>query len=248
MTTETWFVHDEDGYPTSIFESERLARVRMAPLPDQRDLDAALTLLDAIGDCVEAWDGGDTEESRYLTEEAIRTLQVICHRLGLEVDLTSNLDVRGNRRRRYEVWEMLRPVHDKLLAYERNLLARELEATGWPTVEVEIEALREAWRDANSAQNYSSVGNQAVRVLEVLSDAVDLDDIPRHQTKNRLLSYLDQQAGGHANTELKKIVEHAFNLAQGVKHDRQPSRMKAGSAASAAILVASMIRTSSEPV
>lgn len=247
MTTEPWFVLDEEGHSTGRFKRERLEQARRAQLKDQRDLDAALTLIDAIGDWVEAWCDGDTEEGRYITEDALRTLQVICHRLGIAADLTSDLDVSGSRRRAYTVWEMLRPAHEQLLAYERDLLARELESTGWPAVEVEIESLREAWRRANSVQDYSSVGNHAVRVLEVLSDVVGGDQVPRDRTKNRLMSYLDDRAGGNANADLKKLVAHAFDLAHGVKHDRQPNRLKAGSAASAAILIVSMVRTASEP-
>lgn len=247
MTSCKWFVLDEDGFPTGKFKRDRLKSARRGPLPDQHDLDAALTLLDAIGEWVEAWEDGDSNEDGYMTEEALRTLQIICARLGTEVDLTSALDVNGGRRREYEVWDMLRPVHDELLAYERDLLAREIEASGWPAVNSEIEALRTAWRNANSAQTYSSVGNQAVRVLEVLSDVVGSDEIPRNKTKNRLLSYVDEHSGGKANEDLKKTVAHAFDLAQGVKHDRDPDRLKTGAAASAAIMIVSMIRTASGP-
>lgn len=247
MTTDPWFFLDEDGYPSGSFNRERLVQARWGQLRDQRDLDAALTLLEAIGNWVEAWCGGDTDEDSYITEDALRTLQAICHRLGIPADLTSNLSVSGSRRRHHAVWEMLEPVHRDLLSFERNMLARELEDTGWPAVEDEIKALRAVWRRANSVQDYSSVGNHAVRVLEVLSDVVGDDDVPRDRTKNRLMGYFDIQSAGNANADLKKLVTHAVDLAQGVKHDREPSRLKAGSAASAAILLVSMARTAAEP-
>lgn len=247
MTSYKWFVLDEDGFPTGKFKRDRLKSARRGPLLDQHDLDAALTLLDAIGEWVEAWEGGESDEDRSITEDALRTLQVICARLGAEVDVTSALDVSGSPRREYAVWEMLGPAHDELLAYERDLLAREIEASGWPAVNSEIEALRTAWRNANSTQTYSSVGNHAVRVLETLSDAVGSNDIPQNRTKNRLLSYLDQRSGGKANEDLKKIMTHAFDLAHGVKHDRSPDRLKTGAAASAAIMIVSIIRTASDP-
>ena len=248
MTSYKWFVLDEDGFPTGKFKRDRLKSARHGQLPDQRDLDAALTLLDAIGEWVEAWEDGDSDEDSYITEDALRTLQVICARLGIKVDMTSALDVSGSRRREYEVWDMLGPAHDELLAYERDLLAREIEASGWPAVNSEIKALRKAWRNASSAQTYSSVGNHAVRVLETLSDAVGNDDIPRNRTKNRLLNYVDQRSGGKANEDLKKVVTHAFDLAHGVKHDRSPDRLKTGAAASAAIMIVSIIRAASEPI
>lgn len=242
MEASAWFELDADGFPTGALRLDRLAQARRGPLCDQSDLDAALTLLDAIGDWVEAWDEGVGHESRYVTEDALRTLQVICHRMGIQVDLTSDLDVSGGRRRHYAVWDMLRPAHEALLAYERELLVHELEATGWPVVDVEVEALRDAWRRAQSVQGFSAVGNHAVRVLEVLSDVVGDVQIPKDRTKNRIMTFLDSCAGGSANDDLKKIASHAFDLAHGVKHDRQPSRMKAGSAASAAIMIVGMVR------
>lgn len=247
MISDKWFVISEDDFPTAEFKRDRLESARHGPLPDQHDLDAALTLLDAIAEWVEAWEDGDSGEGRYMTEDALRTLQIICARLGIEVDLTSALDMSRGRGRECDVWNMLGPVHDELLAYERDLLAREIEASGWPAVNSEIEALRTAWRNANSAQTYSSVGNHAVRVLEVLSDVVGGDEIPRDKTKNRLLSYMDKRSSGKANEDLKRTMAYAFDLAQGVKHDRDPDRLKTGAAASAAIMIVSMIRTASEP-
>lgn len=248
MEAYPWFELDTDGYPTGTFRLDRLAQARQGPLPDLPDLDAALTLLDTIGDWVEAWDEGAGEESRYMTENALRTLQIICHRLGVQVDLTSQLDVSGGRRREEAVWDMLRPAHEQLLSYERDLLVRELEATGWPAVESEVVALRATWRRAQSVQDFSAVGNLAVRVLEVLSDVVGDPQIARDRTKNRLMTYLDDCAGGSANGDLKQIALRAFDLAHGVKHDRQPTRMKAGSAASAAIMVVSIVRIASDCV
>ncbi|MBH0084186.1 hypothetical protein [Salinibacterium sp. SWN167] len=246
MLSFPWFVVDDEGFPTGEFDRDRLEMLRCAPLPDQRDLDAALTLLDAIGEWVEGWEDGTSDEGRRLTEDALRTLQIVCARVGLDIDVTSNLDVSGGRRRSYEVWDMLRPAHDALLAYERYELARQLEDTGWPAIRVEIEELRRAWRQANTPQGYSSVGNHAVRVLETLSDAVGAQGIPINQTKNRLLGFLDERAGGSANGDLKKVVQHAFDLAHGVKHDRDPDRLKAGSAASAAIMIVSMLWSAHE--
>jgi len=242
VDTTDWFLIDADDQSWASFRRDRLELLRNGPLPDLADLDAALTLADAIGNWVEPWEERDTKDDPYLAEEALRTLQVVCHRLGIPADLTSSLRVGGGRRRHAEVWAMLEPVHALLLEKERDLLARGLEESGWPGVEREIDALRSAWRWASDAPGYSAVGNHALRVLEALSDIVGDPSVGRERTKNRIMGYLDQQSIGDANEDLKRICQHAIELAQGTKHDRAPSRIKAGSAATAAILLVSIVR------
>lgn len=240
MDITPWLVIDEDSYS---FNTERLRAFEQGSLDGTTDLDAALSLLDAIGELVEGWEDGTTDEGRLVTENALRVLQIVCARMGIDVDVTSSLDTSGGRRREYQVWEMLEPAHERLLEYERLQLVDLMEGTGWPTVDSECAELRRLWKFATTSAQLSAVGNQALRVIEAASNHLGDPNVPRNQSINRLTGVLDGASPtGEANDDLKKVVRHAVNLANGAKHDAEPSRMKAGAAANAALCVVGIMR------
>ena len=193
---------------------------------------------------MESWeDEWDPEEGMRPSETALRVLQKACVRMGIDVDLTSGLGARPGRRRAYTVWDILEPVHQQLLEYERKALANELEESGWPAVDREVEELRKLWTPANTPAQYSAVGNQALRVIEAISDHLGDPTLPRIQSINRLAAVLDSASPqGQANEHLKKLVRDAVNLANAAKHDANPSRLKAGAAANAALSLVGIFR------
>lgn len=245
MDSTPWLVID-DEYTSCSFDTERLRRFEQGPLHDSTEVDAALSLLDAIGEFVEGWEDGTSDESRLMTENALRVLQTACARMGIEVDVTSNLDTSGSRRREYVVWEMLESAHAQLLDFDRIQLVNTLEETGWPTVDRECDELRRLWKSACKPAQFSAVGNQALRVIEAASDLLGDFAVPRIQSINRLTGVLDAASpSGKANDHLRSLIRDAVNLANAAKHDSEPSRVKAGAAANAALCVVGIMRAAS---
>lgn len=243
MEITPWLLFDEESFSVS-FNFDRLYAFEQGTLDDASDLDAALSLLNAIGELVEGWeDDWDHEVGARPSEPALRVLQTVCVRIGVDVDLTSGLGTRPGRRRAYGVWDILEPAHQQLLEYERRVLANELEESGWPEVDREAEELRKLWVPATTPAQYSAVGNQALRVIEAVSDRLGDPNIPRIQSVNRLMAVLDAASPqGEANEHLKKLVKDAVNLANAAKHDANPSRLKAGAAANAALSLVGIFR------
>ena len=243
MDITPWLIFDEDSLSFS-FNLDRLHAFEQGVLDDASDLDAALSLANAIGELVETWeDEWDHEAGMRPSETALRVLQKACVRMGIDVDLTSGIGVRPGRRRAYRVWDILEPAHKQLLEYERQVLANELEESGWPIVDREVEELRKLWVPANSPAQYSAVGNQALRAIEAISDRLGDPQFPRIQSINRLTGVLDSASPkGQANEHLKSLVKDAVNLANAAKHDASPSRLKAGAAANAALSMVGIFR------
>lgn len=242
MDFTPWLVID-DEYNSCSFNVDRLRQFEEGPLSDTTEVDAALSLLDAIGEFVEGWEDGTTDEGRLITENALRVLQTACARMGLAVDLTGKLGTFGSRRREYEVWEMLEPAHAQLMEFDRLQLVNTLEESGWPKVDEECAELRRLWKSACAPAQFSAVGNQALRVVESTSDLLGDPNVPRIQSINRLMGVLDAASpSGDTNEHLKKLVKDAVNLANAAKHDADPSRVKAGAAANAALCVVGIMR------
>ncbi len=57
---------------------------------------------------------------------------------------------------------MYRPVHDALMAIDRRRLGRHVAdvSTGWPDVDEKIEALRQQFAKADSADDWRDVGRR----------------------------------------------------------------------------------------
>lgn len=126
------------------------------------------------------------------------------------------------------------------------------KVTGWPRVDEEISELRRHFESASTQQDYSNVGNDCVAILEALSATVynhskhqrgEDPEPPVASTKVRLERYVEAELAGSENAELRKLARATIELAQAVKHRRDTvSRIEAGIAADAVILLANMLR------
>ncbi|MBD8218335.1 hypothetical protein IFU40_06780 [Microbacterium sp. CFBP 13617] len=126
------------------------------------------------------------------------------------------------------------------------------QVTGWPRVDEEISELRRHFETATTRQDYSNVGNDVVSVLEALSATVydhathgraNESEPPIASTKNRLDRFVEVALDGRDNAELRKLTRASIELAQAVKHRRETvTRLEAGVAADAVILLANMLR------
>lgn len=160
--------------------------------------------------------------------------------------------------RRQFVAEQFGPIEDTLREaldlYDDQSLAEPVSPvgeTGWPRVDREIAELRQRFRTAMTPEDYRDVGNRAVAVTEALALAVF--DAKRHwegpepvpapsATKNRLDAFVNTEAPGPANAELRKLVRSTIEFAQAVKHRAEGTRRDAGIAADAVIMLANLLR------
>jgi hypothetical protein len=82
----------------------------------------------------------------------------------------------GYQARRTLLADVFDPLHDDLADIETRALSSTLvepvsphARTGWPAVDTEISELRRHFRTARTPQDYRSVGNDCVTVMEALS-------------------------------------------------------------------------------
>ena len=165
----------------------------------------------------------------------------------------------GWQARREIVDEYFDPLHAVLDEREAGSISSTLavaisprSVTGWPRVDEEISELRRHFESASSQQDYSNIGNDCVAILEALSATVyehdkhrvsDESEPPVASTKNRLDRFIEVDLPGAANAELRKLARASIEFAQAVKHRRSTvSRMEAGIAADATILLANILR------
>lgn len=164
--------------------------------------------------------------------------------------------------RRNMLTDLFDPLHEKLADLEAGTVASTLAEpvssqprTGWTRVDEEITELRRHFQNATTEQDYRTVGNDCVIVLERLSEASYVRD--RHlfdgeeepaaaSTKNRLDRVIEVDLAGSQNAALRKLVRAAIEQAQGVKHGATINRRYAGIAADSAILLANMLRRISD--
>lgn len=129
-------------------------------------------------------------------------------------------------------------------------------ATGWPRVDEELSELRRHFESASTQQDYSNIGNDCVALLEALSSTVyehdkhkreDESEPPVQNTKERLARFVEVELVGSENVELRKLARAAIDFAQAVKHRRATvTRIEAGIAADAVILLAHLLRRISQ--
>lgn len=65
---------------------------------------------------------------------------------------------------------------------------------------------------------------------------------PFSKTKLRLERYVEERLPGSNNAEMRKFARSAIELAQAIKHGGAPTRIEAGIAADAVIVLANMLR------
>ena len=167
---------------------------------------------------------------------------------------------RGSWQARRNILEKIfGPLHSELDEREAGSIASTLVAaisprkvTGWPRIDEEISELRRHFESASTQQDYSNIGNDCVSILEALSATAY--NHARHgrngenephitKTKDRLDRYIEVELTGPENAHMRKLARATIELAQAVKHRRETAtRIEAGIAADAAILLVNMLR------
>lgn len=169
----------------------------------------------------------------------------------------------GYQKRRNLLAGFFESFHDRLADLENESLSSTLAApisphgrTGWISVDVEINELRRHFQSARTPQDYRAIGNDCVIVTEALSREVyKVDRHLRHgeteppvaNTKLRLDRFIDDATVGPSNAALRKLARSAIEMAQAVKHSQTPTRVEAGVAADAVILLSNILRRLDEP-
>jgi hypothetical protein len=276
MRVDDFFVDDVSSAVDGALDFDLLDRLRAAPLREHSDLEAAIALAQLLDEQFVQY---GTDSSQTITDsgsrEAMRTLRALTSRL--EVPFTppfrdfpsfkaywgSHGGYRNWAARRSMVSEWFGPLHDELELREEAAFRGDLvvpisprKVTGWPAVDTEIAELRRHFHTARTPQDYRNVGNDAIAVLEALSEAAY--DRARHlfdgeaepaiaQTKNRLARIVEVDCQVDGGPELVRHARTTIDLAQAVKHNPAGSRMQAGIAADAVIQLTHMIRRIQEP-
>ncbi len=143
-------------------------------------------------------------------------------------------------------WRSLRTVR----SCQPGAVCTSLPGTGWAQVEAEISELRRHFAMARTDQDYRTIGNDCVAVVERLSATVfdpdrhvkGEDPPPLANTKQRLGLFVRHTAPGPPNAEIRKVARAVIELAQAVKHRKTPSRRDAGIAADSVIQLANVLR------
>ena len=149
-------------------------------------------------------------------------------------------------------------LHDRLADLESQSLTSSLTEpvsprgrTGWTKVDAEVAELRRHFRSATTPQDYRNVGNDCTIVIEAVSAAAYDAQIhlrpgesapPVAKSKDRLDRVVEVALPGPENAELRKLARATIEAAQAVKHRTTPSRLDAGIAADATIMLANLIR------
>ena len=128
-------------------------------------------------------------------------------------------------------------------------------ATGWSKVDSEIDEMRQQFRSARTEQAHSSIGNSCNRILLFLSEAAFIparhlpagEDLPpAAKTKNRFGMIIDRELAGPDQASLRKVAHATVELAEAVKHRKNPSRTDAGIAADSVIMLVNLMRRISD--
>lgn len=246
------------------------------PISDYQDLDVALALAHFVHEELEAYGThGNTALDNDQSRLAILALRTTLHRLGISLELPfrdfqsfhkhwlANNAYGSWQARREILGAIFEPLHNELYAREDTALQSRLEQnasgqfrTSWPRVDEELAELRRHFTAAQSAQDYRNIGNDAVAILERLSEVVYVPE--RHlrpgeteplvtQTKQRLTRVVETDLPGSSNAEMRKLVRSAIDFAQAIKHSPAPDRQSAGMIADTVILVSSLFRRINNP-
>ena len=123
--------------------------------------------------------------------------------------------------------------------------------SGWSVVDGQCTRLRQLWREADGADAYNAVGLQCVKILTTLGQvvfdpALDLepgDEEPGpDDAKRRIACFLRRVAPGERAEHLRKIANGAYGQANAAKHRHAATRVDAGVAANATLLLVDTLR------
>lgn len=232
------------------------------------DVEAAEMLVDSVaGLMVSVATGGPqikTVDAGYKREH--RALSAVLRRLDIEYpngfdDLWrwygrwSDGSMPQYRNRRVFISELFSPVRKTLTAQVDS--AHELAegvaegATGWPAIDQQSARLRRLWREADDADAYNAVGLQSMKVLTTAGHVIfdptrDLrpgeEEPGRDDAKQRTAYFLRRVASGNRGENIRKIVNGAYGQANAAKHRHLATRVDAGIAANATLLIISTLR------
>jgi hypothetical protein len=276
MRVDDFFVDDPSSPSDGALNFDLLEQLRAGPLRGHPDLEAAIALAQLLDEQFLLY---GTDSTQTITDagsrEALRALRALADRLqvpfappfrdfpSFRAYWGSHGGYRNWAARRNMVSDAFGPLHDELERREQETFHGDLvepisprRTTGWPGVDIEIAELRRHFHVATTPQDYRNIGNDAIAVLEALSEAAY--DRARHlfegeteprvaQTKLRLARIVEVDCDVAGGEELARLAKAAVELAQAVKHNPAGSRKQAGIAADAAIQLANMVRRIQEP-
>jgi AbiJ N-terminal domain 3 len=120
------------------------------------------------------------------------------------------------------------------------------EPTGWPKVDRQVDEIKLRLRDASTEEQFQSVGLVSREALISVAQAVydrtlhpPLDGVEPSATdaKRMLDAYFAVALGGSGNDVARRHARAAFDLANGVQHDRAATFQDAALSAEAALSV-----------
>lgn len=261
-------------WPGSTLRTDLIKDALKGPLEGCTDVDLADTLVRLLHQELEAFGTHgrvsitDDDDFRLL----VRTCQRVTKRAGVSFPNLPFRDLSGFRthwsdngmsgswaaRRKYAN-DLLLPVEEEIYRLQQRMWDEPLlkpitphSATGWATLDREVEELRARFAVARSAQDHSAVGNACVRILEVLGDVAfdphtnvpaGEEVPPKSNTKRRFDLIIDSELQGSDSDKLRKLARATIEVAHQVKHQGTPSRRDdAGIAADSTIALVNIIR------
>lgn len=171
--------------------------------------------------------GPDEEFLRFLCETVHPAVRPDMEEAKQLVDLY-------NEQLRRDGWEIFqkgeisgRPVFAAMKATEAVEIFEEL--TGWPKVDRQMDEIRLRLREARNEEQFQSVGHLCREILISVAQAVY--DRERHPTqdgiepsrtdaKRMLDAFFAVELAGSGNAYARKHAKAAFDLANGLQHDR----------------------------
>lgn len=127
-------------------------------------------------------------------------------------------------------------------------LTTDLES--WPRLREEIAGIRERFRAATDADDYSDVGNRCVRAITALADLAfePETDLPNEEeppkadaAKRKLELFFQARLPGKDAKPMREASTAAWDIAQKVKHRQNPTPNETGAAVSALCLLIDLV-------
>ena len=277
LRVEDLFTPDDSSsywsMPEDTLRRDLLRRALVGTLPNVPDVDMAESLTRLARNELTTF--GTSGERKITDDEDIqlvlRACAACCDRVGVSFPKLPFRDFTTFRRywiaagmsgsyaaRRDYLNQLFDPVSEELdgiaVRSWADSLARPISphgATGWGTIDAELEELRRRFKYARTAQDHCAIGAACVRILEMVADAAFDPDIhlppdrlvpSRGQTKERFGWVLEHHLAGADCQLWRRYARSVIDIAQEVKHRTTPDRMQAGVLSEAVIALAHMMR------
>jgi hypothetical protein len=120
------------------------------------------------------------------------------------------------------------------------------EPTGWPKVDRQVDEIRHRLREGQTEEQFQAVGHMCRETMISLAQAVysrnrhpPLDETEPSATdaKRMLEAFMAVELDGPANADARKHARAAFDLANGLQHDRTATFRDAALCAEATLSV-----------